>query len=169
MLYHKRYVTATRGNRMRSNLWPSPVSLPQASLGSPLKEFLLMKRRSSCTGGGAAHAGQERWLFAGYIPHYSATECFVGDIAGEGTIGNCLLSAGTAEQLFRLALKATRFHRELNMLNRGCQNRGKQLCQNVHVESLSQYKSKNVANLKVVEGGVKGQVSIPGYLLLTFR
>lgn len=61
MLYHKRCVIATAGNRMRSNLWSFPVSLPQALLDS----LLSTKRRSSCNGGGAAHAGRETWLFAG--------------------------------------------------------------------------------------------------------
>lgn len=78
-------------------------------------------------------------------------------VCGEGTMGNCLLSEGTAEQLFRLAQKATHLQRELNMLNRGCQNRGKQLRQHVHVESPSRYKSKDLPNLKAVEGSLKGQ------------
>lgn len=82
-------------------------------------------------------------------------------ILSEGTTGNCLLSTGMAEKPFWLALKVTHFHRELYMLNRSCQNRGKQLHQNVHVESPSQHKSKDMPNLKVVEGRVNGQVLIP--------
>lgn len=34
------------------------------------------------------------------------------------------------------------------MLNRGCQNREKQVCKNVHEEPLSKYKSKDIPNLK---------------------
>lgn len=75
MLYHKRRVTTIAGNRTRSDLRPSPVSQLQAWLDSPLSS----KRRSSCTGGGAAPTGKERWLSAGYMPGDSATEYFVGD------------------------------------------------------------------------------------------
>jgi len=46
---------------------------------------------------------------------------------------------------FLLALEA---NRELNMLNRGCQNGEKQACKNVHEEPLSKYKSKDIPNLK---------------------
>lgn len=56
------------------------------------------------------------------------------------------------------------------MLKKGCQNWEKQLCKSVHVESPSKYKSKDLPDLKGVEGGVKGEVLIPSDLQsLTFR
>lgn len=62
MLYHKRYVTAIAGDSMRCNLWPSPVSLPQALLESPSST----KRRSSCTASSSHWRGEVTfcWLYS---------------------------------------------------------------------------------------------------------
>ena len=136
------------GNRMRSNLRPSPVSPLQALLDSVLST----KQRSSCTGGVGVHTGKERWLFADYIPRYSSMEYFVGDNSSHswwGHRGELLAVCRNGKAAILAGSETARFHRKLNMLNRDCQNRGKQLCQNVHDESPFQHKTKDVPNWRL--------------------